>query len=259
MQHWEDTSFLWCCCDLLWGIRVCMYPASLLKYGIFFRHPDLLVVFPFVGGWSRMLQKFQARCVLLPMHEQILEPQPHSSTSHQVINYKSKVFRPPRPDRILDLWDYFTIHTLWLSSPSLTVGSGCYSSNSRQMYKHDACFYPVHKQILEPHPHSSTSHHVHSILDSPPSGGGGGTLLELVIFITQCHHRLFVSGCFRNLRWVHKVISPIEAVPGHLSSSGRHCCKLVKNLGIFLTEAFELTLTSQSIPPNVGITGLNSR
>ena len=34
--------------------------------------------------------------MLQPMHKQILEPHPHSSTSHQ-INFTSIVFWPPRP------------------------------------------------------------------------------------------------------------------------------------------------------------------
>ena len=41
-----------------WGIRV---PGILTMYGIFFRHPDFLVVLPFVGGWFLMLQYFQVR------------------------------------------------------------------------------------------------------------------------------------------------------------------------------------------------------
>ena len=40
-----------------------------------------------------------------------------------------------RQDRILDPWDFFTIQTFWMPSPSLAVGCGCYSSSRQQSTK----------------------------------------------------------------------------------------------------------------------------
>ena len=177
MQHWEDTSFLWCRCDLLWGIRVSWI---LTKYfGILFRHPDFLVVFPFVGGWFRMLQQsFQARCMLLPiMHKQILEPQPHSSTSHQMNNlHVQRILSPPPrsyPGSIGFLPSILCgcLPLRWRLVLGVTV-----VVPGKQMYKHAACFYPVHQQIFEPHPRSSTSHQINftSIVFWPPRPVGAG-------------------------------------------------------------------------------------
>ena len=67
LQHWEEKSFLWCCCDRLWGIRLlwCNVGSTMRKNRgqdrmldvcDFFHHPDILVVFPVVGGFFRVSQ-----------------------------------------------------------------------------------------------------------------------------------------------------------------------------------------------------------
>ena len=182
MQHWEDTPFLlWFCGDLLWGISVSWILTKSSMF-FFFRHPDFLVVIPFVGGWFRKLQQFQARCMLLPMHKQILEPQPHSSTSHQINKLHVQSTLPPPPRSCPESMGFFTIHMYFVVVfPFVGGWFRVLQQQFQAKYKHDACFYPVHKQILEPHPRSSTSHQINftSIVFWPPRPvGAGGPLFQ---------------------------------------------------------------------------------
>ena len=81
------------------------------------------------------------------------------------------------------------------------------------MYKQDACFYiPMHKQILEPHPHSSTSPQINfkSIV------AWGGFLEVVTIKYTQVSERgkqlVERPGSRVNKTLLAPVVEPISRV-----------------------------------------------